>query len=172
VIVECRGLLAEIITFVSQYDNAVFDGMSIEDDILGLENQKIYWLKDHPFRLPLQSEKVHFCLRYLVEAIDLLETHVVRRGDDVMNDARFNVGHDRRLGILQKLTTPPNFGSRALFAEIAFQVLNLVAADEATLRELSDLAGDIHADLIRMRDKCKSVPDGLEFNYQGRTASK
>lgn len=179
-IVKCRHLVSEIVTFISQYDDAIADGMNIREEVMADVN--VNWLQWHEFPAPLNGPQIRFCLRWIFLALDALETHAGRENDLDKKDRadQFNRGYYRRLEILWQLGSPRKefVGTKAagmrLFYEVGLQ-LGLIATAERLgssipedLTYLRELAMRIDDDAVRALKDCRTSPVSLEYNYQGR----
>jgi hypothetical protein len=176
-IVKCRHLVSEIVTFISQYDDAIVDGMNVRDEIMA--NVNVYWLQGYKFPAPLNSEQIHFCLNSTFQALDALDKHTGREHDFDKKDRadQFNRGYWRRLEILRQLNSPPKGFSTRLFREVGRQ-LGLIATAERRgssiledLTYLQELALRIDDDVVRAFKDCRALPVSLEYKYQGRSGS-
>jgi flagellar biosynthesis GTPase FlhF len=180
-IVKCRHLVSEIVTFISQYDNAVIDGMNVREEIMTDVNGK--WAQWHEFPAPLNSPQIHFCLRWIFQALDALEAHAGRK-NDFDNVDQFNRGYYRRLEILRQLASPPRefagtkSAGKRLFYEVGSQ-LGLIATGgrrgssiPEDLTYLRELALRIDDDVVRAFKDCRKSPVSLEYNYQGKSGAE
>jgi hypothetical protein len=176
-IVKCRHLVSEIVTFISQYDDALVDGMNVRDEIMA--NVHVYWLQGYKFPAPLNSQQIHFCLNSIFQALDALEKHTGWEHDFDKKDRadQFNRGYYRRLEILRQLNSPPKGFSTRLFREVGRQ-LGLIATGERRgssipedLTYLQELALRIDDDVVRAFKDCRALPVSLEYKYQGRSGS-
>jgi hypothetical protein len=168
IIVRCRMLLAEIVTFISQYDENIFPGLSVADDVFGLDNQKVYWLEGYKFAAPVDTLKAHFCLKTLVYAIDRLSDHAVQDNDFKMRNDNFNEGWFRRLDILRELgAMQGRYERKRMLETVGLELLRLVKEGDDALNELSEVAFSIDHDLVRALKECKET-NSREYNYQGK----
>jgi hypothetical protein len=172
ILVKCRHLVSEIVTFISQYD-AVVDGMDVREEIMA--DVQVYWLQGHKFPAPLNSPQIHFCLKSIFLAIDALKTHAGWENDFDKKDRadQFNLGYYRRLEILRQLASPRReFAGKRLFYEVGLQ-LGLIAERRSSsisedLTYLRKLALSIDDDVVRAFKDCRKSPVSLEYNYQGK----
>ena len=172
IIVRCRALLAEVVTFISQYDADIFPGLSVADDVFGLDGQKIYWLEGHTFARPVDTARAHFCLKTLVYAVARLSEHAVRDKDFKTRNNNFTEGYFRRLTILRELGGPQGrYEGRRMLHEIGLQLLRLVKESDDTATELSKVAFSIDDDLVRALKECQKT-NASEYNYQGKAAAR
>jgi hypothetical protein len=168
IIVRCRGLVAEIVTFISQYDENIFPGLSVSDDVFGLDNQKMYWLEGYRFVAPVDRARAHFCLKTLVYAIARLSEHAVRDKDFKTRNGNFTEGYFRRLAILRELGGPRKlYEGRRMLYEIGLQLRNLVTPVDDAVVELADVAFSIDQDLVRKLMECQKF-NSSEYNYKGK----
>lgn len=170
IIAKCRGLIGEIVDYVSRHDERVYEGMSVAEEVYGLgdiTHKKQYWLEGMQFHAPLVSENVHSALLNLLGVIEFLSAHSPRKGDGEIWNEKWTRGYLRRLLMLREVATGrKEFRGRRIMEEVSSRVLNLVKAEDETLRELSDYAQGIDDDLRRTYQRCQST-NTLEFNYQG-----
>ena len=169
IIVRCRALMAEIVTFISQYDANLFPGQSVADeDVFGIEGHSVYWLEGYRFAAPVDTDRAHFCLKTLFDATVRLSEHASRGNTDfkTRND-NFTEGYFRRLKILRELGGPQGrYEGRRTIYEVGLRLLRLVTTDDDAVSELANVAFSIDDDLVRTLNECHKT-NSREYNYQG-----
>lgn len=187
-IVACRNLAAQVVTFLSRFDPRIFDGMEIRTELIDagdlFRGEKVYWLEGQAFPAPLKSDEVHFCLKTIFWVIDKLETHALRDGDFKRKERadRFNVGAYRRLQILRVLTSPDGGLKGAAryrvrpMHDVAVHLRRIVTSYDQAAKEdieyLMEAATRVDEDLRQTLKECQSSPSTVEYNYQGKMFGK
>jgi hypothetical protein len=162
IIVKCRALVAEIVTVVSKYDEAIIDGMNVRDEIL--ENVRIDWLEGWYAHAPapLDGAQIKFCLDHIFLVIDALSTHPVQGNDLAKQSPTFNFGFYRRLELLRQLNT------KRIWGAVMKALRSIATGDSRTVAEidnLTTLANSIDDDLRRAFKDCSAL--SLEYDYMG-----
>jgi hypothetical protein len=186
VIVKCRHLITEIVSFMSRFDPSIIEGMDIRTEIIDpagiFRGEKVYWLKGQTFASPLESDEIHFCLKTTYWVIDTLDGHALRDGDYRRKDKadKFNAGYYRRLAILRLATSSKGaLGGSERYAvrpmhDVAGHLRQIVSKYDkgivADIEYLMDLATSIDDDLRLVLKECQSSAWALEYNYNGRPA--
>jgi len=170
-IVKCRHLIAELVTFIAAYDDTIVEGMNLRDEIPGGLG-KIDWLDGHRFPAPLNGPNIQFCLKTIFWVADRLAGHGHLGNDLAPREKadRYTIGFYRRQQILFELSR-----SRPM-RKVADLLTTVATATTSTpgipddLGYLRELAAGIDDDLARTFAACSRMPTSLEYNYRGREA--
>jgi hypothetical protein len=96
VIFKTRELLSEVIRFISRFDENLMLMEPFTEDTFFTTN----WYEGVEFSAPIDSASAHYCLKFLQELVELLETHGPRDGESS------EAGYQRRVQIVLRLVGP------------------------------------------------------------------
>jgi hypothetical protein len=166
IIIKCRSLIAEIISFVSHYDSYVVEGMEQFNNDDYFDIYRINWLENYP---PINSSNAHYCLTEIDKTIHFLKQHKPDDNSDFERGAVYELtkGHNKRKLLLEQLNRRAIKG-KTKFYHIGLLLNNLISAQyDSSL--LMNLAFDIDEDIKKAYQDCisKNKYRAHHFEYRG-----
>ncbi|MCO5963689.1 hypothetical protein [Sinorhizobium meliloti] len=187
ILIKCQTLLADLASFIAQFDEDFLIGLEAEDSEFTSIRQDT--IRAYPFRKPFVAFELHVCLIHIDFYIKLLSSHATLQDDHKRQNIfdPYNAGRNRRLRLLQKLASPnglsypdkyrdpkfSNYRQMRPFWEIVLRLGKIITSEDpavlADLKHLRDLASTIDDDAKRALALAQKEATGFLFNYEGST---
>lgn len=180
-IIQCRTLYSDLVDFVAKFDENFPIALELEGEDFATFREQA--LRSYPLSAPLNSREIHVCLINIDHFVKLLGMHATQPGDAARDTpiAHYNAGRNRRLRLLQVLTSPykrpdrldARYDQMRPFWEIVLRLGQIVSTRDpaviANIEYMRDQADLIDTNAKRARKLCDQNATGFLFNYEGAT---